>query len=178
MSKVWITSDTHFGHRSIFSDEKCPGRREWCGSTIEEHDSRLTQIWNNLVGADDLVIHLGDFAWGGVERVKAIRRQLNGKLWIALGNHDGASMTAWRKRICYPTDIVDLSLRFEYRGKKILCRHVPYAFTEDETEKHDELWHGHVHDRPYIPNTPKHRRWGIDNQIDLISCLGPRSDIF
>lgn len=178
MSKVWITSDTHFGHRSIFSDEKCPGRRAWCGTTIESHDSNLIRIWNDKVGVDDLVIHLGDFAWGNPDKQSAYRRALNGKLWIALGNHDSLSMTAYRKRVMLPTDMVEHVLRFEYRGKRIVCRHTPYNFTEIELESADEVWHGHVHDRKYEPPTPKHRAWGVDRQDGLLTYLGSREEIF
>ena len=177
MPNLWITSDTHFGHRSIFHDSKCPGRKAWCGNSIEEHDAALTKIWNSKVAPEDYVIHLGDFAFGGVPRQKAYRDALNGHLWIALGNHDSLSKTAYRTRVMRPYDIIQDWLRFEYRGKKIFCKHVPYEFTEKETSEHDELWHGHVHDRKYAPPTLKHRAWGVDRQEDLISLLGNKEEV-
>jgi calcineurin-like phosphoesterase family protein len=176
VSDFWITSDTHFGHKSIFSDSKCPNRQKWCGSTIEEHDSSLIKIWNSQVKPDDVVLHLGDFAWGNPARQKAYREVLNGSIWIVLGNHDSLSMTAYRTRVFRPTDIVEKWFQFEYKGKKILCKHVPYEFTENEIEKFDELWHGHVHDRPYTPPTPKHIPWGVDRQEGLLTNLGSKED--
>lgn len=55
--KIWFTSDTHFGHNNIM--KFC--QRPW--KTVEEMDNALIQNWNSVVGENDIVFHLGDFAF-------------------------------------------------------------------------------------------------------------------
>ena len=54
---IWFTSDTHFGHKNILKFCKRP----W--DTVEEMVEGLIQNWNRVVGKDDLIFHLGDFAF-------------------------------------------------------------------------------------------------------------------
>lgn len=44
--------------------------------------------WNNKVGPDDLIFHLGDFAFGGSELWNSILPKLNGHKVLIIGNHD------------------------------------------------------------------------------------------
>lgn len=80
--KIWFTSDTHFGHQNIlkFCD------RPW--STIEEHDEGLISNWNSIVGTDDIVFHLGDFAFAHPKEWRNIISKLNGHIYLIVGNHD------------------------------------------------------------------------------------------
>lgn len=48
----------------------------------------LIENWNNLVGEEDLVYHLGDFAMGEKKNVQIITKQLNGNIVLIRGNHD------------------------------------------------------------------------------------------
>ena len=85
-SGVFFTSDTHFGHSKIIDYCKRPF------SSIEEHDKTLIQNWNNVVGQDDTVFHLGDFAYGNSQFVSNIIKQLNGNIILIKGNHDLRNM--------------------------------------------------------------------------------------
>ena len=58
-SKVFFTSDTHFGHQNII--RFC--NRPW--ATIAEHDQALIDNWNAIVPEDAVVFHLGDFSYKG-----------------------------------------------------------------------------------------------------------------
>ncbi len=174
----WVTSDTHFGHRNIFLDGYCPNRQKWMvAPTVEAHDKALKDMWNAIVKPSDVVIHCGDFAFGNMARIITYRLDLNGTIWLARGNHDRSlkSMT-----YCFDKERGDvvangLILMIDHE-KTIVVRHMPlvsepgiqtdFAFTAEEADYADELWHGHVHDRPVLPMTPKHRAWGID--------IGPR----
>ena len=69
-SGIFFTSDTHFGHSKIIDYCKRPF------SSIEEHDKTLIQNWNNVVGQDDTVFHLGDFAYGNSQFISNIIKQL------------------------------------------------------------------------------------------------------
>lgn len=81
-SGIFFTSDTHFGHSKIIDYCKRPF------SSIEEHDRALIQNWNNVVGQDDTVFHLGDFAYGNSQFITNIIKQLNGNIILVKGNHD------------------------------------------------------------------------------------------
>lgn len=51
----------------------------------------LIRNWNAVVGPDDLVFHLGDFAFklcDEAERIRGIFHRLNGRKRLVLGNHD------------------------------------------------------------------------------------------
>ena len=81
-NKVYFTSDTHFGHENII---------KWCRrpySSVEEMNEKLIENWNSVVGPDDIVFHLGDFAFGGSGLWKEVLSRLNGKKYLIIGNHD------------------------------------------------------------------------------------------
>lgn len=81
MSKIFFTSDTHFGHKNII--EYC--NRPW--STVEEMNEGMVERWNSKVSAEDTVYHLGDFAMGPKENL-GWRQRLNGHVILIKGNHD------------------------------------------------------------------------------------------
>lgn len=79
---IWITSDTHFNHANIINYCARPFK------DVEEMNSTIINRWNNVVGKEDIVWHLGDFALGGAEEVSKFREKLNGKIYLIRGNHD------------------------------------------------------------------------------------------
>jgi calcineurin-like phosphoesterase family protein len=95
--KVFITSDTHYGHKNI-----CRGVTAWRlpdGSipidqtrdfvTIDEMNETIINHINSTVGEDDVLIHLGDWSFGGFENIKKFRdRILCKEIHLILGNHD------------------------------------------------------------------------------------------
>lgn len=83
-SKLFITSDTHFFHKNILVYEK--DNRPF--SSIDEMNDEMVSRWNDVVGENDYVLHLGDFAFTGLERMKDIVSKLNGKIILLIGNHD------------------------------------------------------------------------------------------
>lgn len=84
--KIFIISDTHFNHKNIIEYTGRPFK------TIEEMNEVIIKKWNDKVGKEDLVIHLGDFALGDKEEVIKIRNRLNGKIILIKGNHDHKSV--------------------------------------------------------------------------------------
>jgi len=80
--RLFLTSDTHFGHANII---------KYCGrpfASADEMDAALIRNWNAVVGVDDVVVHLGDFAFKTRRKVEDILAQLNGHVYLVLGNHD------------------------------------------------------------------------------------------
>jgi len=55
-SKIWFTSDHHFGHKNIIEFSKRPF------ANVEEMNAELVKRWNERIAKEDKVYHLGDFA--------------------------------------------------------------------------------------------------------------------
>ncbi|WNV10127.1 metallophosphoesterase family protein [Tardiphaga sp. 709] len=79
MSKVFFTSDTHFGHERIIGLARRPY------SSVSEMDESLIRAWNDRVGTSDTVYHLGDFAF--CDHGSYLSR-LQGIKHLIRGNHD------------------------------------------------------------------------------------------
>jgi calcineurin-like phosphoesterase family protein len=82
MGRVFVTSDTHFGHEREF----LYGPRNF--SSIQEHDEEVIRRWNSVVQPDDIVYHLGDVMLNDNDHGMDCLRQLNGEIIIIPGNHD------------------------------------------------------------------------------------------
>jgi calcineurin-like phosphoesterase family protein len=94
---VWITSDTHYSHKNI-----CRGVTAWRTkegeipvsqtrdfATIEKMNSSIVNNINEVVGQDDMLIHLGDWSFGGFEQVREFwDRVVCKNIHLVLGNHD------------------------------------------------------------------------------------------
>ena len=96
-SKVFFTSDFHFGHASILYFH--PKRRDAMGITLEElqtdknaavekMDKYLINLWNSTVRREDTVYFLGDFCLQNREHTEKILQKLHGKKHLIVGNHD------------------------------------------------------------------------------------------
>ncbi|GJE43521.1 metallophosphoesterase [Methylobacterium soli] len=81
---TYFTSDTHFGDPRILRLDRRPF------PDLTAHDAALIANWNAVVGPQDEVWHLGDFALGPpAERVREILAGLNGTKRLIIGNNDG-----------------------------------------------------------------------------------------
>jgi len=82
MNKIFIISDTHFGHSNIIRYEDRPY------NDIEEMNDSLIKNWNQVVKNNDIIFHLGDFAFANKEGLKELINALNGRKMLIMGNHD------------------------------------------------------------------------------------------
>src|SRR3989338_8883280 len=80
--KIFIISDTHFHHENII---KYSNR---IFKSVEEMDKEIIRRWNDKVGKEDIVLHLGDCALGSEKEVKELKDSLNGNIFLLKGNHD------------------------------------------------------------------------------------------
>jgi calcineurin-like phosphoesterase family protein len=87
--KEWIISDTHFNHSNIIKLCERPFH------TTEEMNEVIIENWNRKVGKNDLVFHLGDFAFANKETTKYFASRLNGVKHLILGNHDDSHSTKY-----------------------------------------------------------------------------------
>lgn len=140
---IFFTSDTHWGHFNIlkFCDRPWP--------TVEEMDEALINNWNSVVGKNDIVFHLGDFAFAPNWRWKEILSRLNGEIHLIIGNHDVSR---------YPGDkIMELFERVEQQmiikidNRFVYLNHYPFLCYGGTYRTPDNaVWQlfGHVHSRP------------------------------
>lgn len=83
MSNTWFIADTHFGHANIIRFCNRPF------GSIDEMDEAMIERWNSVVGPNDVVWHLGDFAfYKSYEKLLSIFSRLSGNKFLILGNHD------------------------------------------------------------------------------------------
>ena len=81
----FITSDTWFGRDNILYIADRVGKY----NSINEMNKGLIQNWNSKVGKDDIVFHLGNFAWDPNSARDALSK-LNGKIYFICSNDDVA----------------------------------------------------------------------------------------
>lgn len=140
--KIWFTSDTHWGHKNII--RFC--NRPW--NSVEEMDEALISNWNSTVGKEDLVFHLGDFAFASNSRWKEIIEQLNGHIVLILGNHDVVRWPGDKTMELF--DRVENQLLLKIDGRFVYLNHYPflcYAGTYRGKESSTIELFGHVHSR-------------------------------
>lgn len=131
MNRIFVISDTHFGHKNIIGFEGA--LRPF--KTIEEHDEELVRRWNETVNKRDTVLHLGDVLFG--RESFSILKRLNGVKKLVMGNHDRYSATLYLEHF----NSVHGSLKY----KDYLLTHVPihpYQFYRFKGNIH-----GHMHSK-------------------------------
>lgn len=136
--KIFFTSDTHFCHKSILSFADRPF------SSIEEMDKALIENWNSVVPEDGIVFHLGDFCFGGITQWKTIRKKLNGKIYLILGNHD---FNKFPQSCLDMFEMVTQQMHIYIEGKEIYLNHNPFLAFGGAYRKTWALF-GHVHTGP------------------------------
>lgn len=90
MSNIWFTSDTHFHHRNIAG----PKVSKWGGGYRNfedefEMNKHIVKMFNKYVKEEDTLYHLGDWSFGGVDKIYEFRKQLRcNNIHLLYGNHD------------------------------------------------------------------------------------------
>lgn len=139
---IWFVSDTHFGHTNIIKFCNRPF------SSVKEMDEALINNWNSVVQPNDIVFHLGDFAFASNARWKQLIQILNGHIYLIVGNHD---------EIRYPGhQVFDLfegvtsQLIIKIDGQAVYLNHYPFL-CYGGTWRKDAVWqlYGHVHSGPH-----------------------------
>lgn len=87
-TNVWFWSDMHIGHKC--ESWETPLWKSRGFSSVEEHDETLIKRWNDNLGEESEIFHLGDimFGSGGEQRLTALLETLTFKiLYLLSGNH-------------------------------------------------------------------------------------------
>ena len=146
---TYFTSDTHFRDPRGLRIDRRPYR------TVAEHDAALVRLWNETVGPEDEVWHLGDFAHPKrPERIGELLAALNGVKRLVIGNNDGEATVrhpAWASVQHYAETTLD--------GTALVLCHYPFR-TWNRMGRGVVNLHGHSHGR--LKPMPRQYDVGVD----------------
>lgn len=133
--KIFLIGDCHFGHRNIIKYCNRPFK------DVEDMNEQLIKNWNSVVGKNDIVYVVGDFALCGKQKIIEIGQRLNGRKRLVLGNHDQASIETYRAA----------GFEFVYNHSIVLddfyiVSHIPKVGISENTPFANIF--AHVHDDP------------------------------
>jgi len=157
--KIYWTSDSHFNHvnlvREISNWPGGKGTRDF--KTLNEMNYAIVNGINSTVGPDDILVHLGDWSFGGFESITEFRNRIICKnIILFLGNHDHhirrnkeGIQNIFTKVVDY--DVLDVRVPDGKETKKyqFVCSHYPIA-SWDGMGKGVPHLHGHVHLPPHL----------------------------
>lgn len=157
----FFTSDTHFGHANVIKYSKRPY------ANVDEMNEALIANWNALVKPNDIIWHLGDFAFLTMPKLEAILVRLNGRKNLVFGNHDKALRKDKRILSTYFERAVEKAyIKVPCPGannelQDIVLNHFP-ELTWDKKHRGAFMLHGHCHGTMRYPFTAKILDVGID----------------
>ena len=165
MSKIYVISDTHFGHNNILNFVAEDGSKVRTFHDIYHMDEFIVDRWNTIVNDDDIIYHLGDVYFGQGHKVLP---RLKGRKRLILGNHDNGKDQNLHKHF---QKILMWRMFPEYN---CLLTHVPVHHSALFKIK----WnlHGHIHQNP--SPSPEHINCCVEVQDympKLITDLVPNS---
>jgi calcineurin-like phosphoesterase family protein len=138
---TFFTSDSHWGHKRIIELCKRPFK------DVEEMNNSLIANWNKVVPKNGVVFHLGDFAFGGSELWNKVLDQLNGKIYLILGNHDRGNL---RENYIKKFELVTPQMQVEIEGRSVYLNHYPFLCYGGSYRGENAVWQlfGHTHSGP------------------------------
>lgn len=133
---IYFTADWHLDHEAIL--KHCPARRaKW--PTIAEMNAGVVEACNEVVGRQDELIILGDWAWMA-SRLGSHRAKIRAKrIGVVLGNHDAPSC---RNHVGWTSDL----LYTKRNGIQFHLSHYPIASWRNREHNAIHLY-GHCHGR-------------------------------
>lgn len=147
--RVFVTADTHFGH------EQAPEIFRRPFASASDMDDALIASINEVVGAKDELVHLGDFAgpWGkrpdewdadDFRRLEALRdRIVCRRIRLVCGNHDPAGRKRF-DRLFESVDEIVSARGIAGVDERIVLFHYPIQQWQGRPNGGFHL-HGHVH---------------------------------
>jgi len=138
--KIYVISDTHFGHENVLRFKDDDGAYIRSGfSGIRDHDEHIIEKWNDVVREHDIVYHLGDVYFASEGYAKSILNRLNGRKRLIVGNHDKV-----KSKVLYDS-FQKISMWRMFPKLKVVLTHVPIFI--DGKAKYTRNIHGHIHQK-------------------------------
>jgi calcineurin-like phosphoesterase family protein len=156
-NNVWFTSDTHYGHSNIVkgvtnwrnAEGEVPIEQVRDFSSVETMNELMVSNINQHVQASDWLIHLGDWSFGGYDKIEEFREQINcNNVVLILGNHDHhiqRDIPKFRKMFNHITHYEELKITRgnDTNNMLILC-HYP-IISWNQMHHGSFMLHGHQH---------------------------------
>jgi calcineurin-like phosphoesterase family protein len=159
--QLFFTSDTHYAHSNI-----CSATTNWSAgngyarqfNSLDHMNDTIVDNINNMVGEDDILIHLGDFSFGGFDKIEEFRSQINCKnIHLVLGNHDdhiSRNKENVQRLFSSVQDYLKLDIRRPINKATVekfsfVCMHFPIISWDNMNQKVMHLF-GHVHLPPHL----------------------------
>lgn len=168
--KLWFTSDTHYNHANI-----CSATTQWTEpvtcrefKSLEHMNNTLVSNINEFVGQDDILIHLGDWSFGGFEQIEKFRNQIVCQnIHIVTGNHDHhieRNKDNCQSLFSSVNKYVELNVKWNVGtplqdDANFVLMHFPIASWNNMAKGSIHL-HGHVHFEPRV-------RIGMGKMMDV-----------
>lgn len=130
--KIFFTADTHFGSQRTLELSRRPF------DSVEDMDMALVGRWNNVVGKNDTVYHIGDF--GNYDMLKF----LNGNIILLLGNYERDEI---EKGITSMEDLKELFTDVIEKPEEILLNDAKYMMVHEPSHYVGDIFklYGHIH---------------------------------
>ena len=137
---IFLTSDLHFGHSKDFL---------WSPrgfQSSEEHDENIIKKYNSIITNEDDVYILGDLMLGDNDDGMKKLEQLNGNLYIVLGNHDTPTRVEKYKNYSKVKSVLYADV-IKFKKWTFYLSHCPMIVSYEGDES--KLWslHGHTHSK-------------------------------
>lgn len=161
--RLYFTSDTHYNHTNI-----CRGVTRWTDAvdvtrdfkTLDQMNDRIVAGINAEVGQNDILIHLGDWSFGGFDSIEQFRNRINcNNIHLILGNHDHhiqRNKGDIQRLFTSVNQYVELEVNKQHN---FVLMHYPIMSWNRMNENVIHL-HGHVH-------LPPERRIGKGKMMDV-----------
>jgi calcineurin-like phosphoesterase family protein len=180
-ANIWITSDTHYGHAGI-----CKSTTHWRildenGEKVIPEDSvrdfaslsdmndAIVENINQTVGEDDVLFHLGDWSFGGIQNIEELRYRIKCKnIHLILGNHDHhieSNTGNVRKYFSSVNHYLEVSVGTTSKNLKLILCHYPIS-SWNHLRRNGYMLHGHQHLRG-------DKRFGNGKRMDVGMCGSP-----
>ena len=160
---LFFTSDTHYGHNNI-----CRATTNWTDAdsvtrdfkSLDHMNDTIVNNINSIVGENDVLIHLGDWSFGGFENIAEFRNRIVCKnIHLTYGNHDHhirRNKDDIQSIFSSTQDYMHLDIRRpSIKGKgmmdkfSFICMHFPIASWDSMNTNMIHL-HGHTHLPKYL----------------------------
>ena len=132
----YYIGDIHFGHSQCIKYDNRPF------DSVEEMDRYIINAWNSRVRHSDNVYVIGDFSYRSILKPEAYLRQLKGKKYLILGNHDSdivKSSIAWSY-----FEAIESMMKVRDNGVVLQLCHYPLAEWKGYYSNHYHIY-GHLH---------------------------------
>jgi len=183
---IWLTSDTHYSHGGI-----CRGTTHWRAKdsegnlfipldavrdfdTIEDMNEAMINNINLHVKENDILFHMGDWSFGGIENITEFRYRINCKnIHLITGNHDHhieSNKDGIRRYFSSVNSYLEVTIKDSNSKEKtstsklILC-HYPIV-SWNNMRKGSYMLHGHQH-------LKGDQRFGNGKRMDVGMCGHP-----